>query len=59
MRYIYERGKRKRVMHIQKFTQTGEMLMESLCGIDLSFNKTINAPFKLGRPVCKNCKKIS
>jgi len=55
MRLIYEASKPDRVMHIQKFTQTGEGLFESLCAIKLAFNRTINLP--LGRKICKNCKK--
>ena len=57
MRYLFESGKFRRVMHIQKFTQIGDALFESICGINLNFNRSINAPFALGRKVCKNCKK--
>lgn len=57
MRYIFECGKPRRVMHIQKFTVSGHPLMESLCGISLNFDRTINVPFGLGRSICKNCKK--
>lgn len=57
MKYIYERGKLNRKMHIQKVTTSGEMLMKAICDIDLNFNSTINAPFTLGRGVCKKCKR--
>jgi len=55
MRFIYESGKSRRVMHIQKFTNIGLGLFESLCGAKLNFNRTIN--LTLGRKVCENCKK--
>jgi len=55
MRFVFESEKLRRVMHIQKFTHIGEGLFESLCGINLNFNRTINV--LLGRKVCKNCKK--
>ncbi len=59
MRYIWELGKNHRVMHISKFTSTGEMLFQSLCGIDHKFNRSINAPWALGRKVCKKCERRS
>ncbi len=55
MRYLFESGKQRRVMHIQKFTIVGKGLFEFLCGIDLNFNRTINV--SLGRKTCKNCQK--
>ena len=57
MRYIWESGKDKRVMHIQKHTETGVGIMEALCNINHNFDGTINAPFGLGRTICKNCLK--
>lgn len=58
MRYIWESGKDKRVMHIQKHNFAGVGLAESLCHIKHNFDRSINAPFGLGRKVCENCKKI-
>lgn len=55
MRYIYERGKPRRVMHIALTNAVGELTGDALCGIDHAFNTTINAPFGLGRKVCKAC----
>jgi len=55
MRYIWEKGKPRRVMHIQRFDRSGQASMSALCGIDLNFNRTINAPWGLGRKVCKKC----
>ena len=57
MRYLYRRGKgvNRRVMHIMKFTRWGGMTNDALCEIDYPFNVSINAPWGLGRPVCKNC----
>jgi len=57
MRYIWEQGK-KGAMHITGFDpKTGAPTMKALCGIRHNFNRSINAPFALGRPVCKRCKK--
>ena len=55
MRYLWEKGKPRRVLHIQKFNNIGRGSMQTLCKIKLSFNASINAPFTLGRKVCKNC----
>ena len=59
MRYLYRRGAgvNRRVMHIEKFTDTGQQTGEALCGIDFVFDTSINAPFGLGRPICRNCRK--
>jgi len=57
MRYIWESGKKRSVMHIAKYTKTGEMLFEAVCGIKQEFNRSINAPFTFGKRVCKNCLK--
>jgi hypothetical protein len=58
MRYIFERGKRRRVMHIQRTSIAGLPTNEALCGIDHSFNTTVNAPWSFGRKVCARCRKI-
>ncbi len=60
-RYLYRSGKgvNRRVMHIAEFNKAGEMTGQALCGIDYLFNISINAPFGLGRPVCKNCRKVN
>lgn len=59
MRYIYATpGAEHRVMHIARHDALGEMLWEPLCGWSVPrFNRSINAPFGLGRPVCRNCKR--
>lgn len=60
MRYIWEGGEsRRRVMHIQRHNCLGHPLMEALCGIDKRFNKSINAPFALGKKVCKRCWEVA
>jgi hypothetical protein len=59
MRYIWESGKDKRVMHIAKYSVTGKMQFEALCNINHPFNRSINAPFGLGRKICKRCEKIA
>lgn len=58
MRFIYRRGKgsKRRVMHIERFTPTGENTMEALCGIAYAFNTSIN--ISGGRRICKNCNKV-
>ena len=60
MRYIWEADKgRRRVMHIQKFPPTGEtMPIIAMCKIGHKFDRSINAPFGLGRKICKRCEKI-
>lgn len=58
MRYIWEAGKDKMVMHIMKFSPAGEMSFKALCGVQRNFNRSINAPFALGRKVCKRCEKL-
>lgn len=55
MRYLYEESKPRRAMHIMKFNLLGEMTMIAFCNIKLNFNRSINAPFGLGRKICKNC----
>lgn len=55
MRYIYERGKRRRVMHIATFTTIGQMLLIAQCGTPLDFDTSVNVP--LGRRICKNCRR--
>ena len=59
MRYMFKTGKgvNRRVMHIAQFDGVGNMTGEALCRIKYFFDRTINAPFGLGRPVCKNCKR--
>lgn len=56
MQYIWEAGKSRRVMHIQKHTIAGQPLMAALCNISHAFNRTINAPWGLGRRICINCR---
>lgn len=58
MVYIWEAGKKNRVMHIAGFDPvTGKAILKAQCGIDLRFNRGINAPFTLGRKVCSKCEK--
>jgi len=55
MHYIWTRGQASMEIHIQNHDAVGEGLMESLCGIKKGLNATINAPYTLGRKVCKKC----
>lgn len=55
MQYLYQRGKRRRVMHLQRFTVAGEQTFEALCGICLDFDTSINVP--LCRRVCRRCQR--
>lgn len=58
MRYLYERGHKRRVMHLCGHDpRTGEPTMHALCGMVLPFNTTCNLP--LGRRVCKLCQKAA
>lgn len=58
MRYVFEAGRPRRVMHIQRHLITGQPLFDAICRIGLPFNRTINAPFALGRRVCRRCIKL-
>ena len=58
MRYIWESGKPGRVMHIGQYDKVGNFISEALCGIKHTFDRSINAPFGLGRKVCKDCRRI-
>jgi hypothetical protein len=59
VRYIWEAGKTGRVMHIERFTPSGDETMQALCGIACAFNRSINVPFVLGRRICRNCEKAA
>ena len=52
MRYLWKKG--SDVMHIQKFTRYGKGLDKSLCG-RRDLNRSINAPWALGKPICGSC----
>lgn len=52
MRYIWEAGIPRRVMHIW---EDGSFPFKAVCGIRLAFNRSINAPW--GRRLCKRCLK--
>ena len=56
MAYLYERGKRRRVMHLEAHTIIGRGMFTALCRIPLPFNTTANVP--LGRKTCKNCLRV-
>lgn len=58
MRYLYVSGK-EGPMHVARYNSIGEMTGEALCGIDLPFNRSINAPFTLGQGVCEDCEERS
>lgn len=53
-RFIFERGKRRRVMHLAAYNRVGEF-DGALCGINHNFNGSCNLP--LGRRICKNCER--
>ena len=54
MRYLYEGDKPRRVMHLVRYDRFG-FIVGAICNIKLNFNRSINAPFALGRKICKNC----
>lgn len=58
LRYIYQRGKKHRKMHILPYDRWGNEVWRALCGRNDTYDSTINAPFSLGRGVCKDCKRI-
>ena len=53
VKYLFETGKPRRVMHIAKVGLFGKILFEAYCKINHGFNRTINVP--LGRKTCRNC----
>ena len=57
MIYIWRAQERtdKIVFHIQRHNHLGHGLNAAICNARMKFNRSINAPFTLGRPVCKNC----
>ena len=65
MRYAFEAGKDRRVMHIARTNRLGQMLYWSDGGVatigacekrlGLRLDRTINAPWGLGRPICRVC----
>ena len=57
MIYIWRTQERrdKIVFHVQKHNHLGHGLNAAICGTPMKFNRSIHAPFTLGRPVCKNC----
>ena len=57
MNYLWEAGKPRRRMHIQKHLADGRPTALALCGIRHQFNRSINAPFGLGRKVCRRCRR--
>lgn len=65
MNYIWATNSeaRRRRVHIQAFGRTGLPLEDDngyfvpLCSVRLPFNRSINAPFALGRKICKMCEK--
>ena len=56
-RYIWESGKKRRVMHIARLDAVTGHPVGALCGINHPFDRSINAPWAMGRPVCKSCKR--
>lgn len=60
MRFVFRTpGANRRVMHIERHTVTGAETFQPLCDTPGPFNRTINAPWGLGRPVCKRCERIA
>ncbi len=57
MTFVFQSGRKRRVMHIMRFTPTGIGTFEALCGISLSFNRSCNLP--LGRKTCKRCRRLA
>lgn len=65
MVYIYQRGKRRRRMHLQEHSKAGIGLVWSHDGSmvplcrrkGLGLDTSINVP--LGRRICKDCRKVA
>lgn len=64
MRYIWQAHRRgsdfRHVMHIEAFDRLGNGTMTSLCGRSPrgGFDRSVNAPFALGRPICLLCERL-
>ncbi len=43
------------VLHIEAHDRMGRGLNAAVCGARMEFNRSINTPFNLNRPVCRNC----
>lgn len=54
-RFIWERGKKRRKMHLSSFDRLGRYA-GPLCGISINFTASCNLP--LGKGTCKRCLKI-
>jgi hypothetical protein len=54
-RFIWERGKKRRKMHLASFDRLGRYA-GPLCGINIGFTASCNLP--LGKGVCKRCLKV-
>lgn len=54
-RFIYERGKPRRKMHLAGFDRLGRFA-GALCDSPIPFNTSCNLP--LGRVTCKRCLKV-
>lgn len=57
MRYLYNTGKEEH-MHIERHTASGIGTNYGLCGKG-GFNRSINAPWALGKGVCEECERIA
>ena len=57
MTYIWRAQERrdKIVFHVLKHNHLGHGLNAAICGTRMKFNRSIDPPFGLRRPVCKNC----
>lgn len=60
MQYIWKPSKRSDGrMHIQRHNPSGQGYNAALCGIVYGDGyRTINAPFALGRKICKHCEAV-
>jgi len=59
MTYIWVVGKSQQRMHIQQYNRAGIPLSAALCGIKHPFDRSINAPWSLGKGVCKLCSSLA
>ena len=61
MTYIWESGSddAKSQVHIARYSPSGILTMLALCGDRQAFDRSINAPWALGRTVCATCRHIA
>lgn len=61
MQFIWTSGhsESRTIVHIERQTAAGEPTRLALCGEIQEFDRSVNAPWALGRKVCAVCERIA